>query len=86
MIVTSSVTLRPAWSVPSSLLSPSCADDVLADQLTGPPTAVSTIWPVLPVPMATRPGDTARVPAGAGRAGVTLKSGPGPAAPVGPDP
>jgi hypothetical protein len=64
--------------VPSSLLRATCADDELADQLTGPPTAVRTIEPVEPAPSARLPGDTVRVPAGAGTAGVRLEADPDP--------
>ena len=44
--VISSVTLCPAWSVPASLLRLTCDDGALADQVTGPPAAVSVSAPV----------------------------------------
>jgi hypothetical protein len=62
--VTSSVTLCPAWSDPESLLRLTCALGALADQATGPPTAVSVIWPVEPVPRVMLSDDTVSGPAG----------------------
>jgi hypothetical protein len=61
--VTSSVTLCPAWRVPESLLRLTCAVDALADQVTGPPTAVSVIWLLEPVPRVMLSDDRASVPA-----------------------
>jgi hypothetical protein len=63
--VTTSVADWPACSVPWLLLSIR-ADDVLADQLTGPPWAVSVSWPVEPVPRLSWSGATTRVPVGLG--------------------
>jgi hypothetical protein len=75
--VTVTVTLCPAWRVPASLLRLTCAAEALADQLTGPPTAVSVTWPADPVPRMRVPGETARVPDGdgPGRAAVAPEAG-----------
>jgi hypothetical protein len=72
----SRLTLWPAWSVPSSLLRLTCAAGALADQVTGPPTAVSVIGAVEPGWREMLPGDTARVPADA-LVGVTAGGGAG---------
>jgi hypothetical protein len=80
LTVTYSVTFCPAWSVPPVLLRVTSSADELADQVTGPPTAVSVICPAEPRTRARLPGDTVRVPAGTDRADtdvaeVTLEAG-----------
>jgi hypothetical protein len=89
----SSLTLCPAWSVPSSLLRLTCSAGALADQATAPPSAVSVIGAVEPARREMRPGDTVRVPAdaegrvtagggrGRGNAGIPGVGTPGVAAP-----
>jgi len=52
--------------VPPSLLSVMSGDDVPADQVTGPPVAVSVISPVEPVPRLSSVGETCSWPAGIG--------------------
>lgn len=75
LTITYSVTFCPAWSVPPVLLRVTSAADALADQVTGPPTAVSVICPAEPGTRAMLPGDTVRVPAGVDVAEATLGAG-----------
>src|SRR5580692_696913 len=60
--LTVSVTDWPACNVPCWLVSATSADDVSADQLTGPFMAVRVSWPVVLGPRSSRSGVTARVP------------------------
>ena len=60
--LTVSVTDWPACSVPCWLFSVTSVDDVSADQLTGPFTAVRVSWPLVLRPRSSRAGVTARVP------------------------
>lgn len=55
---TVTTTCWPASMVPPPLLSAMSDDDVTADQVTGPPLAVSLSWPVEPAPRSRRPGET----------------------------
>jgi hypothetical protein len=58
--------------VPRWLLNVTSADDVPADQLTGPPMAVRVSWPVVPEPRFSRSGVTPRLPFALG---VPLEAG-----------
>jgi len=60
--VTVSVTDWPACSVPCWPDSVTCADEVSADQLTGPFMAVRVSSPVVPRPRSSRAGLMARLP------------------------
>jgi hypothetical protein len=69
--------------VPRWLLNVTSADDVSADQLTGPPMAVRVSWPVVLAPRSSRPGITPRL---AFALGVPLEAGVrGPAGGLGSD-
>ena len=69
--VTASVTLCPAASVPPVLLRLTWfGAELLADQRTGPSSAVRVIFPADPVPTLTLPADSCRVP------GDALVAGP----------
>jgi hypothetical protein len=63
---TVTVTCWPAGMVPPALLSLIAGDDVLADQVTGPPMAWRVSWPVAPVPRLSWEGEIRSWPAGAG--------------------
>ncbi len=68
--VTASVTLCPAASVPAVLLRLTWfGAELLADQRTGPSSAVRVILPADPVPTLTVPADSCRVPGDALAAG-----------------
>lgn len=75
LTVTYSVAFCPACSVPPSVLRATWGADALADQVTGPPTAVSVICPAEPGVRVMLPGDTVRVPAGVDVAELTLEAG-----------
>jgi hypothetical protein len=78
LTVTVTVTGWPGRTVPPPLLSVRSGDDVWADQETGPPTALSVISPVEPVPRASWVGETcSRPPGGGGPLPVGLLLGPG---------
>jgi hypothetical protein len=67
LTLTGSVTDWPAFSVPWLAPLSVRADDVLADQLTGPPLAVSVSWPVdVLLVRFSPPGVTTRLPTGLG--------------------
>ena len=69
--------------MPRWLLNVTSADDVSADQLTGPPMAVRVSWPVVLGPRSSRPGVTPRLPFALG---VPLEAGVrGPAGGLGSD-
>ncbi len=65
---TTTVTLWPALSWPDDWLIVRSGDDLMAVQLTGPPLAVSTIWPADAVPRSRLPGLTLSWPAADGLA------------------
>jgi hypothetical protein len=77
LTVTTMVTLCPALSCPAVSLRVTSADEVLAAQVTAPPTALSTIWPCEPVPRLRLAGLTRRWPAGPGLDGRGEIVGPG---------